>query len=361
LAALWVINRSIDPRTLPAIESNSTSLPIATPQDAIELSPPPLKITKIFPDSVTVRIFQRVITAIQLGLVNHTKITLEIDILQPLIQQQLLYLILQQIEIALEELNENKTLSLPIQERLITIWRGTMFDFLDKYGETEIADSEIVNILALEYESFRDNISNQIYLASELFDYLLGKPLIIKNTPYSFENEEAIERAEHLLHNLLIQVANGVMQVILNYFSALENVKYSLYRSQYCSAREIARFRNELSWRYRLERYWEHPQNIFESRYRLLILINGKIRTLYIYAPRIEELEKLEGLPWLTTITIELRDAVSPRVRSIISLLGSGVVFVLTQVVGRAIGLIGKGIIQGIGSSIKDIPNRNKK
>jgi DNA-binding NarL/FixJ family response regulator len=360
LAALWLINRSIDPRTLPEIDSTSTSLTAVSSQDSIDLSPPTLKIAQIFQDSVTVTIFQRVITAIQLGTVNHTNITLEIDILQSLIRQQLLYLVLQQVEIALEDLHENRKLNLPIEERLITIWRGSMFNFLDDYGGTGIADSEIINILALEYESFRDNISNQIYLAGELFDYLLGKPLTINHTEYRFEDREAIERAEYLLHNLLIQIANGVMEVILNYFWDIENVKSSLYRFEYRSTRSIARFRNELSWRYRLHRYWEHPQNVFESRYRLLILINGKIKTLYIYAPRIEELEKLEGLPWLSTIIIEIRDAVAPRVRAIISLLGSTVVFVLTQVIGRAIGLIGKGIIQGIGNSVKDIPDRKK-
>ncbi|NJM75964.1 MAG: DUF3685 domain-containing protein [Acaryochloridaceae cyanobacterium RU_4_10] len=37
--------------------------------------------------------------------------------------------------------------------------------------------------------------------------------------------------------------------------------------------------------------------------------------------------------------------------RSAVSFLGSGVVYVLTNVVGRGIGLIGRGVIQGIGSA----------
>ncbi|MEG4329441.1 DUF3685 domain-containing protein, partial [Microcoleus sp. herbarium5] len=32
----------------------------------------------------------------------------------------------------------------------------------------------------------------------------------------------------------------------------------------------------------------------------------------------------------------------------------AGVVYVLTQVIGRGIGLIGRGIIQGIGNSLQD-------
>ncbi|MCY7381758.1 MAG: DUF3685 domain-containing protein, partial [Microcoleus sp. CAN_BIN18] len=43
-----------------------------------------------------------------------------------------------------------------------------------------------------------------------------------------------------------------------------------------------------------------------------------------------------------------------PRVRAVISLLGAAVVYVLTQVIGRGIGLVGRGIIQGIGNSLQD-------
>ncbi|MEZ2322328.1 MAG: DUF3685 domain-containing protein, partial [Microcoleus sp.] len=33
---------------------------------------------------------------------------------------------------------------------------------------------------------------------------------------------------------------------------------------------------------------------------------------------------------------------------------GVGVVYVLTEVVGRGIGLVGRGVIQGIGNSLQD-------
>ena len=148
------------------------------------------------------------------------------------------------------------------------------------------------------------------------------------------------------------------MQVILNNFYDVEKLKYKLYKPEYKSDREIARFRNQLSWKYRQEIYFNRPQNIFESRHRLFVLDAGKIRNIYVYAPRKAELEKLTGIPWLSTIIIEIRDAIAPLVRKFIALAGSGVVFILTQVIGKGLGLIGKGIIQGIGSTIKDV---NKK
>ena len=151
------------------------------------------------------------------------------------------------------------------------------------------------------------------------------------------------------------------MQVILNNFYDLEVFKYKLYQAEYRSDRALARFRNQLSWKYRQENYFVHPQNIFESRHRLFVINAGGIRTMYVYAPRKDELEQLTGIPWFSTMVIEVRDAIAPLVRKLIALAGSGVIFVLTQVVGKGLGLVGKGIIQGIGSTIKDIPRNQKK
>jgi len=79
---------------------------------------------------------------------------------------------------------------------------------------------------------------------------------------------------------------------------------------------------------------------------------------LPIYAPRQEELSALT--PWQQTITLglEFRDAIAPRLQSLTSWIGQGVVYLLTQVVGRALGLIGRGILQGLGTAWSD---RSKK
>ena len=54
------------------------------------------------------------------------------------------------------------------------------------------------------------------------------------------------------------------------------------------------------------------------------------------------------------TLLLETRDALSPRVRAVIAMVGSTVVYVLTEVVGRGIGLVGRGVLQGIGSAWQD-------
>ncbi|MGB5634538.1 MAG: DUF3685 domain-containing protein [Waterburya sp.] len=339
-----------------AIESSTAEIvPIA----ATELAPLP-----VFADSANKTIFERVATDIQIGFNNRTKILLEIDILRPEIQKSLCQLILQRLSETIPQVPIASTLDRDYMSYLKDLWSwSTSYFFTQHYGQLNIEEDRQLNYLAeQEFEIIKYHIFNYIYGIPELFDYLLGKPgLIIENTIYQSDDPEAIARIEFLLQNLIIQIANGVMQVLLNNFYDQEIFKYKLYKSEYRSDRELARFRNQLSWKYRQEVYFTHPQNIFESRHRLFVLNSGAIRTMYVYAPRKTELEQLTGVPWLSTIVIEIRDAIAPLVRKFIALAGSTVVFVLTQVIGKGLGLVGKGIIQGIGSTIKDVPRNKKK
>lgn len=361
LTARWLSNRLIPEEII--LNENLEDLTEAGSPDSpskgklaltsnTELAPLP-----VFADSANKTIFERAVTDIQLGLTNRTSVLLEIDILQPKVQKGLCHLILHRISETAGQIPIARTLEQDYLFYLKDLWSWSLGYFLVQYYGQLTAEEkqQLDDIVEQEFAVVRQNIFDYIYGVTELFEYLLGKPgLTINNIVYKSDDSEAIARIEFLLHNLIINLANGVVQVILNNFYGLEILKYQLYKPEYRSDRELARFRNQLSWKYRQEKYFDHPQNIFESRHRLFV-INGGIRNLFIYAPRKIELEELRGISWLTTIVIETRDAIAPLVRKFIALAGSGMVFVLTQVVGKALGLIGKGIIQGIGSSIKDI------
>ena len=51
-------------------------------------------------------------------------------------------------------------------------------------------------------------------------------------------------------------------------------------------------------------------------------------------------------------LLVEARDALAPQVQAIIQYLGDLIVLILTKVVGRSIGLIGRGIAQGMGRNL---------
>ena len=364
LTARWIAQQLTSESEAIADRENNAAIELSH-QSEIKpvLSPTELTIAPIFEDEVTAAIFNQVVADIQFGLVNRTGITLELDILQPSKKQELLYTILEYLNKTLEKIRQSNDLIIATNQYLAEVWSWATENFLVKhYSPLSQGDRySLATIMEQELPTIQANIFDRCYAAPELFAYLLGEqPLVVDNVIYRSEAPEAIARAKYLLNNLIIQLANATMVVILNNFSEVEIFKYNLYQDSYKSTREIARFRNELAWRYRQETYWDNPQDIFESRYRLFIFNNGKIKTLFIYAPRKQELETLTGLPWLATIAIETRDAIAPRLRAVLSFLGSGVVFVLTQVIGRGIGLIGKGIIQGIGSTIKDVPYNKK-
>jgi Protein of unknown function (DUF3685) len=58
----------------------------------------------------------------------------------------------------------------------------------------------------------------------------------------------------------------------------------------------------------------------------------------------------LSGLPLAVTLTLELRDVLSPRLQSATTFFGGSIVYLLTEIIGRGIGLIGRGIIKGVGN-----------
>ena len=317
---------------------------------ATELSPLP-----VFADSANKTIFERVVTDIQLGLNNKTTVLLEIDLLQPQIKKSLCHLIVKRLSETLDKIPIAETLDRDYTDYLKSLWLWSISMFFSQYyGQLTPEEEHQLAVTAEQnFNEIDKNIFNYIYGIPELLEYLLTQPgFTIDNINYKSDDPEVIARIEFLLHNLVINLANSVIQIVLNDFYDIEKFKYQLYQPEYKSDRAIARFRNQLSWKYRQEIYFDRPQDIFESRHRLYVLDAGKIRNLYVYAPRKAELEQLTGIPWLSTIIIEFRDAIAPLVRKFIALAGSGVVFVLTQVVGRGIGLIGKGIIQGIGRTI---------
>lgn len=306
------------------------------------------------------------VTKLQSGLINNTGIPLEIDILKLSKKRELMYLILKQLEILLEELKLSNLQPEQLREKSLTLvqdlWEAATLDFFGKYYTLSWnqQDIEVIPILLNDAEIVKRDILNKIPLLNELFSHLLFKtPLLIDNSLYSPGSFEAVQRAETLLQNLLISMANSVIQPLLNHFSDFEAVKQKFYDRRLLSTREIEKFRNNLSWRYRLLKYVAEPKAIFESCYLLFFLGERGVQKQIIYSSRREELEQLSGVPLAVTLILETRDAIAPRVRAAVSFLGSGVVYLLTQVIGRGIGLIGKGILQGIGTSLQD--NRSGK
>ncbi|MEG4498899.1 DUF3685 domain-containing protein [Microcoleus sp. F10-C6] len=333
-------------------------------------------------------LFDSVVAKLQFELVNVTGLPLEIDILRSTKKRELMSSILRKLEDLLEELRFSQVQQTQLSQKMPAIlrdlWEATIIDFFGRYytlqtGETRVFDGsqtslklaesqggsaadisagsgvEVVPVLLADADVVAAQILDKIPMRVDFFAHLLFEiPLKIDNISCVAGSPAAMQRAEALLENLAIQVASAAVQPLLNNLANVEEIKQIFYDGKLISTREIEGFRNNLSWRYRWNSYFVEPKAIFESRFWLFVLGDSGIKRISIYAPRNQELAQLSGWQLALTLLLETRDAIAPRVRAVISLLGAGVVYVLTQVIGRGIGLIGRGIIQGIGNSLQD-------
>lgn len=371
LAARWLVNQllaapegriqdSLEPQPQAGVRSHASELPPTSNTSPPRAIPETETSSELSFKSLQSALFESTLAELQFSLENLTSVPLEIDILRTEKKRELLYLILRKLEVVLNELrfSQVQPSQLPeIQSAILRdLWQAATTDLFGKYSTLRVGNREleIVNILLQDAPVVQTAILDKIPLVYELFSHLLFQtPLAIDNVSYPASSPEAMSRAESLLQNLLIQLANGVVQPLLNKFADVEAIKENFYDRRLISTREIERFRNNLSWKYRLENYIEQPKAIFESRYELFVLASRGIAKISIYAPRGQELAQLSGIQFAVTLALETRDAIAPRIRAAVTFLGRGVVYVLTQVIGRAIGLIGRGILQGIGSSSK--------
>ena len=286
---------------------------------------------------------------------NLGPIALEIDVLTVEMQVALLTTISMVLQAEVGRLREVGLAALHdrIPVILQTVWDIVVIQFF-RYESEPSSELSIAN--GVRQSAARVNVLlERIPLVADWMAYgLWGMPLSLDNQPYGVGTAQADDRALLLLENTVLRLANAMIQPLLNQFSDVEWVKGRYFKIQYASSRELMQFRNDLSWRYRRDRWLDTPTDIFESQYRLLYLAANGIGETMIYAPRQRELAALSGLPLVLTLVLETRDAVSPRLRSVFALIGTGVVYVLTEVVGRGIGLVGQGIIKGIGNAWND-------
>ena len=374
LAARWVVNQLLPTDVIILGESEKLVAGAVKPGRqgepvSVTLPPNPPKGYGVSPrpDSPQAPIpqldapFGVTVAKLQSGLLNLSGVPLEIDILATEKKRDLLYIVLQKIESILRDLRFSQVTSEQLAQKrspiLRDLWQASLTDFLGKYYTLPLGnqDLEVVSVL-LEYAGMvQTSTLDKIPLVIELLSHqLFATSLIIDNIAYSAQSPEALVRAEIVLQNLIIQVANAVIQPLLNEFSEVEIIKQSFYDRQLISSREIAKFRNNLSWRYRIYQWVEEPRAIFESQYKLLVLSEMGIKQTSIYAARRRELEQLRGLRLAVTLAYEIRDAIAPRLRATVAWAGKGVVYVLTQVIGRSIGLVVRGVIQGIGSTLQE-------
>ncbi len=285
------------------------------------------------------------------GLDTLSPLPLELDLLSDALKVELLMLTAQVLQSETQALGSERLGLAALHDRVPLLLETVWSEVLTQFFRDDLEPSHLESLLRSR-PMVNQLLLQRIPLVADWIGYgLLEMPLSLDNQPYSPGTPQADRRALLLLENTLISLANAVLQPLLNQFSDVEGIKRRYFHAKYGSSRELARFRNDLSWRYRRDRWLDTPTDIFESQYRIYHLSDQGIAETKLYAPRQRELQSLSGLPLGVTLLLETRDAIAPRLKATFALLGTGVVYFLTEIVGRGIGLVGQGIVKGIGNA----------
>jgi DNA-binding NarL/FixJ family response regulator len=179
-----------------------------------------------------------------------------------------------------------------------------------------------------------------------------AQPMLVDGRLLAADDPRAVLYLELLLSNWLVRSAELISAEVLASCASWPELRRYLLLPELLATRNLERLRNQLNAQLRWSSWVERPISLYESRRRLYCLSDGTIRCRELTEPRDAELRQLGWLQQLVTLALESRDALAPQVQGLLRGLGDLVVVLLTRVLGRAIGLVGRGIAQGMGRSV---------
>ncbi len=181
---------------------------------------------------------------------------------------------------------------------------------------------------------------------------------IIKNEPIDYDGKllplyetESFIILENIISNWIIRNCNLLASEVFNICSSWPELRTILINPQLQSTRSFERFRNNINNYNRWHENIYMPIYLYESKREYIDIIDSKFTRYYKNENREKELENLEWFQKQVTLLVEIRDAISPQLEIAVKSIGNLFVNFLTKVVGKAIGLVGKGILQGLGRS----------
>ncbi|PZO59867.1 MAG: hypothetical protein DCF15_03130, partial [Phormidesmis priestleyi] len=182
---------------------------------------------QVGPGDVQTIVFESVFAKLQQPLKNISESPLEIDILRPDKKLELLYIVLRQLETLLADLRASQVkpgqISTRANQVIHDLWDAVNTEFFGKYYTVQIKnmegtiEEEIVPLLQQEKPLVQAQILDRIPRVGALFGHwLFLEPMTIEGSSYNATTPQALAHSECLLENLTIQVANAVVQPLLN-------------------------------------------------------------------------------------------------------------------------------------------------
>jgi hypothetical protein len=297
----------------------------------------------------TSELFINLYQKISSSLTNNSKFLIGTDLLREEIRRDLLRTVTITVEKKFLKILEGETSSIKNKSSeaiLFDIIKSSTETFLTKYyGSRFRIDSEILKNYIYVQTICEDS---KILLALPLISLTNNQSSVFKSTFTPIYNLATNQLLEVLLDNLIIEVSNCVMRIIINEFSLVSDIRQRWYRSNFLSIRNIERFKNNLAWQDRIKYYVRRPKNLYNSEYGIWVIRSNGIYYRTIYANRINELLTLNSKALLIVNYIEFQDFLLSRLDEVLFLVSKSSRYFLTSIIGQVIGLIWRGIIEGL-------------
>ncbi len=302
-------------------------------------------------------IYSNVENRLQPNLSNSTSELLALYSLNNTRRDNLLKTLLIEFGIVIEKIKDldEKELDLEKEMNIFSpeLRKNTLRKFINSYERLLKHDKEIsITEYLLE--------NSELYATDDelpSIDLILGpilnnKPISIEGKYLSVEDPRSLDRLEMLILNWIIRTAEIISAELISLCSDWPELRKYILVEGLTSTRELERRRNQINTKNQLQEIFKRPVRLYESKRSYYTVENKQINKLINIETRDIELSNLEGIQRQIAFIIELRDALAPQVQAVLKYTGDLIVLILTKVIGRSIGLIGKGIAQGMGKNL---------
>ena len=306
----------------------------------------------------------RLTHAVEEGLSNGTGALLAIEGLQPERRRDLLLALLQQLDQVMARLrtapaegvqqlsmqDQWGSLQVDLRRQAIQAMTGS-YVRLPRGEELHSVAQELMD------RSDLNQSDEELPDARRMLEPLvLDRPVLVDGQLLPADHPKALLQLETLVSNWLVRNAELISAELLGICGDWPELRRYLLDERLVSTRELERLRNQLNNQLRWQLWVQRPIRLYESQ-RLLFQLNaGSIEPLTLIEPRDQELRSLGWWQQQVALLLEARDAIAPQVQTLVQRIGDLMVVVLTQVIGRAIGLVGRGVAQGMGRSVSRRP-----
>ncbi|MEC9028065.1 MAG: DUF3685 domain-containing protein, partial [Cyanobacteriota bacterium] len=301
---------------------------------------------------------QRLSDSVERGLSNSTGSLLAIESLNPERRRDLLLALLNQLDQVMKRLREANSAEAPLNDSWLTLeselreqaLRSMAGNYvrLPRGGELKPVADQL--LATADLKGIDQELPDPQRMLAPL---LLDRPVLVEGQLLPADSPRALLQLEMLVGNWLVRTAEIISAEVLGTCGEWPELRRFLLNQHLISTRELERLRNQLNSQARWQNWIQRPIQLYESKRLLYRLRDGIIEPLLLTEPRDEELSQLGWWQQQVALLLEARDALAPSMQSLIKRIGDLMVVVLTQVLGRAIGLVGRGIAQGMGRSLR--------